>query len=151
MKHAALAGVLLMLPAMAEAQEAALPSWMAGCWEMQEGERWADECWTAPRAGMMTGTGRSGRGEAITNWEFMRIERSEAAGGLTFSASPGGAGWTAFASTPDPAGGVTFVNTANDYPQRVRYWREGELLRAEVSLGDGARSVRWTFRRMAGG
>jgi len=81
----------------------------------------------------------------------MRIERAGDAGGLTFSASPGGAAWTAFASTPDPADGVTFINAANDYPQRVRYWREGELLRAEISLADGGEPVRWTFRRMAGG
>lgn len=118
------------------------------CWEMREDERWGEECWTKPRGGMMLGSGRTGDGDRVVSWEVMRIE-VVADGGLTFSASPGGRSWTAFASVVDPDGGVTFVNTANDYPQRVRYWRDGELLNAEIALEDGGRPTRWTFRRMA--
>lgn len=130
------------------AQEAELPGWMAGCWEMRDGERWAEECWTVPRAGMMMGSGRTGTGDVLSAWEFMRIERGE--GGLVFSASPGGASWTSFASTDAASDSAAFVNTATDYPQRVRYWREGEVLNAEISLEDGSRAMRWTFRRMGG-
>ncbi len=121
---------------------------MAGCWEMRDGARWADECWTVPRGGMMIGSGRAGSGDSLASFEHMRIERGEG-GALTFLASPGGKGWTPFASAADPDG-VTFVNTANDFPQRVRYWREGELLKAEISLADGGQAMRWTFRRTGG-
>ena len=149
------AALVLAVPATASAQfaEPQLPAWLAGCWEMRDGERWAEECWTIPRGRMMLGSGRAGVGEEVTSWETMRIALDEPAGELptarmAFVAAPGGTGWTLFAWSPSPETGVTFHNAANDYPQRVRYWREGELLKAEISLADGTRPTRWTFRRM---
>lgn len=140
---------LIAIPASAGAQQAALPDWMAGCWEMRDGDRWMEECWTIPRGGQMIGSGRAGSEDTVRSFEHMRIERG-AGGGLTFLASPGGQGWTPFASAADATDGVTFVNAANDYPQRIRYWREGELLKAETSLRDGSNATSWTFRRMGG-
>lgn len=128
---------------------AELPRWMAGCWEMREGDRWAEECWTIPRGGQMLGSGRTGTGDSVRSFEHMRIERGEG-GGLAFLASPRGQGWTPFAALADAGEGVTFVNLDNDYPQRVHYWREGDLLKAEVSLEDGSNAQSWTFRRMGG-
>jgi hypothetical protein len=156
MRDVALYLALAMLPASAAAQDATLPTWMAGCWEMREGENWAEECWTIPRAGMMMGSGRTGTANAVRSWEFMRIALDEPNGDgppvrMAFAASPGGQGWTIFAAASDPGAGVTFVNAANDFPQRVRYWREGELLKAEISLEDGSRAMGWTFTRMGGG
>jgi hypothetical protein len=139
---------LAVLPAGVQAENDGLPGWMAGCWEMHDAGRWADECWTVPRGGMMIGSGRAGTGDSLASFEHMRIERGEG-GALTFLASPGGKGWTAFAPAADPGEGITFVNPANDYPQRVRYWRDGELLMAEISLADGGRAMRWTFARTA--
>lgn len=151
------AAMVLAVPAAASAQSAEpqLPAWMAGCWEMRDGERWAEECWTIPRGGMMLGSGRVGVGERVTGWENMRIALDEPAGEgaaarMAFIAAPGGSGWTTFAWSPSEDAGLTFHNAANDYPQRVRYWREGELLKAEVSLEDGGNATRWTFRRMGG-
>ena len=138
-----------------EAQEPSLPGWLAGCWEMRDSERWAEECWTIPRGGMMLGSGRAGTGDRVASWETMRIALDEPAGEgpvvrMAFVAAPGGTGWTLFAWSPADEEGVTFHNAANDYPQRVRYWREGELLKAEISLGDGSQAMQWTFRRMGG-
>ena len=140
--------VLSAIPASAQAP-VELPGWMAGCWEARDGDRWTEECWTIPRGGQMIGSGRTGSGDTVRNFEHMRIERGER-GALAFLASPGGRGWTAFNSGVDPGAGVTFVNAENDYPQRVRYWREGELLKAETSLADGSNAASWTFRRMGG-
>ena len=39
--------------------------WLAGDWVREEGERWTEESWTAPRGGVMLGVSRSGRGEAL--------------------------------------------------------------------------------------
>lgn len=125
-----------------------MPGWISGCWQWREGERWGEECWTIPRAGQMLGSARSGNAVEVSSWEFMRIERGDE--GLRFVASPGGDGWTAFAATTDPADGATFVNPANDYPQRVRYWREGERLRAEISRLDGTDAVSWSFVKAGG-
>jgi hypothetical protein len=143
---AALAAALL--PATALAQAAEMPGWMVGCWQSRDGEAWAEECWTIPRAGQMMGSGRTGDASSVRSFEFMRIERSGE--GLAFRASPGGEGWTSFASAEDPDEGVTFVNPGHDYPQRVRYWREGELLKAEISLIDGSRAIGFAFSRMGG-
>jgi hypothetical protein len=40
-----------------------------------------------------------------------------------------------------------FANPAHDYPQRIRYWLEGNALNAEISRIDGSKTVRWTYRR----
>ena len=150
MKLISMAAILAAatLPAAAFGQETPMPSWMAGCWEMRDGERWAEECWTIPRGGQMMGSGRTGAGNTVRSFEFMLIERGE--GGLRFRAAPGGSGWTPFVAVEDPGEGVTFLNPDNDYPQRVRYWREGNLLKAEISQVDGSRAVEFTFSRMGG-
>ena len=136
--------------------EPALPSWMAGCWEMRDGERWAEECWTAPRGGQMLGSGRTGDASGVRSFEFMRIELDEPNGDgpvirMAFVAAPNGRGWTMFAWSPSDKPGVSFSNAANDYPQRVRYWLEGDELKAEISLLDGSNPTQFAFRRMNGG
>jgi hypothetical protein len=42
---------------------------------------------------------------------------------------------------------VRFEDRSHDYPQRVRYWRDGEALLAEISMLDGTKAMRWRFRR----
>lgn len=146
-KQACAALVALLPLSTAAAQETRMPAWMAGCWEVRDGERWTEECWTVPRAGMMMGSGRSGTDATVRSWEVMRIEAGEG-GVLAFVAAPGGQGWTRFEAATDPGEGVTFVNPDHDFPQRVRYWREDGLLNAEVSLEDGTQAMRWSFARM---
>ncbi len=126
---------------------------MAGCWEEREGDLWTEECWTSSRGGMMLGSSRAGRGEEILEWETLRIQREAPNGDegtvrLGYLASPGGRGWTLFAWSPSAGAGIAFFNLANDYPQRIRYWREGQDLIAEIALADGSKSKRWRYRRM---
>ena len=125
--------------------EPALPGWMAGCWIEQKEAAWTEECWTSARGGVMIGSGRSGAGDRVKSWEAMQILREPA--GLAFYGAPGGVGRTRFAARADGQG-VTFVNAGHDYPQRIRYWREGDALLAEASLADGSRAKRWRFKRM---
>lgn len=40
---------------------------------------------------------------------------------------------------------VEFANPAHDYPQRIRYWREGRLLKARISLMDGSKPMEWRY------
>ena len=53
-----------------------------------------------------------------------------------------------FAETARTATSMTFENPNHDYPQRIRYWREGELLKAEISMLDGSRANGWSFTRV---
>ena len=141
----------LALMSASPAPEPALPQWMAGCWVQEEGERWTEECWTTPRGGVILGSGRSGRGEKLASFEVMQIILTPAhdgqAAAMTFWGAPGGEGRTSFAWQPSSDPGVTFINAAHDYPQRIRYWREGDMLLAETSLSDGSNANRWSYRR----
>ena len=148
----AAAAMLLIGAAPAGRGDPPLPDWMAGCWEQREGDRWTEECWTSPRGGMMLGTNRSGRRAEVLEWEFLRIERQvpisdDRTVRLAYVASPGGRGGTLFAWSGPKGPGISFSNVANDYPQRIRYWREGRELIAEIALEDGSKAKRWRFRR----
>lgn len=150
--HITLALLCISAPAAADDQPS-LPDWMAGCWETRDGDRWTDECWSSARAGMMMGFSRSGQGDEITEWETMRIvlDSPNEAGPMlrmAYIASPQGAPGTVFAWSPSDDEGVTFHDAAHDYPQRIRYWRDGERLNAEISLGDGSNAVRWSYQRI---
>ena len=129
-----------------------MPDWLAGCWKETKGDRWTEECWMPPRGGIMLGAGRSGVGETVREWEAMQIVLGDIVAGervkMAYWAAPGGSGRTAFAWQPFDGPGVTFYNVAHDYPQRIRYWRDGNALKAEISLADGGRPVRWTYRRV---
>lgn len=147
--------ILLANPAVA-AERAPLPGWMAGCWIQQQSNSWTEECWTAPRAGSMLGSGRRGRGEMLSSWETMQIFADQPNGDgptikLGFWGAPNGKNRTLFAASKWSASEVVFFNLAHDYPQRVRYWREGALLKAEISLADGSKAVRFDYRPMGNG
>jgi hypothetical protein len=67
---------------------------------------------------------------------------------LVFHAEPAKQKPTDFYATgAQPAMTLRFENRAHDYPQVVRYWREGELLMAEISHADGSNPTRWTYQR----
>ena len=139
----------MLLTAMiaAATAEAPLPAFLSGCWEyVRDGDRWTEECWTSPRGGLMLGSGRDGKGDQVSHWEWMRIERG-ADGTLIFHGSPKGARAVPFKATENDGGSITFVNASHDYPQRVRYRRTHAGLEAEISLADGSKPVRWSYRR----
>jgi hypothetical protein len=133
--------------ALAEPVQAEMPAWMTGAWERRDGEKWADEYWTPPRGGMMIGASRSGTGDRLGFWEHMRIVR-EADGALAFWAIAGDQKPVRFVEREKTAEGIVFVNEGHDYPQRIRYWREGRELKAEISLIDGSKAAQFSFRMM---
>ena len=135
---------------LAEAAALPLPAFLSGCWEQKrDNGGWTEECWTDTRGGVMIGSGRDGQGDAIRHWEWMRIERG-ADGSVTFYGSPKGAPGVGFKATEADSKSITFVNAGHDYPQRVRYVVTDTGLDAEISLADGSKPNRWTYRRTAG-
>ena len=137
---------LIALAAVAAADPPALPSFLAGCWEQRREDRWTEECWTSARGGLMIGSGREGRGDTVRHWEWMRIERATD-GSVTFYGSPKGATPVPFKASQADARSITFVNAAHDYPQRVHYTLTEAGLDAEVSLADGSKPNKWSYRR----
>ena len=129
----------------------AMPSYLSGCWEQRkepEGH-WTEECWTDARGDVMLGAGRDGKGDSVRHWEWMRIERG-ADGVLIFYGSPKGAPAVGFRAIETNGKSITFVNVSHDYPQRVRYEQTATGLDAEVSLADGSKPNRWSYKRTAG-
>jgi hypothetical protein len=127
----------------------AMPGWLSGCWLEQKGASWTEECWTGPRADQMMGSGRDGRGDRVKSWETMQIER-EPDGGLIFYGSVKGGARVAFPIVSSGPRDIVFANPQHDYPQRIHYWREGMVLKAEISLMDGSQKFGWTYARQGG-
>ena len=141
-----IASALFILQASA-APALPMPIFLGGCWEYRrEGDRWTEECWTNARGDLMLGSGRDGVGNSVRHWEWMRIERA-ADGSPIFYGSPKGAAPVPFRAVEASATSITFVNAAHDYPQRVRYVRTEAGIEAEISLADGSKPQRWSYRR----
>ncbi|WP_088183637.1 DUF6265 family protein [Sphingobium sp. Z007] len=136
------AALLLALPAISNAGE--LPDWLTGEWLQQRDDRWTEAVWTLPRGGTMIGVGRTGRGETLRSWEVMRIVRG-ADGSLSLHAAPEDGPATLFPVVEQGVRDIVFANQNHDYPQRIRYWREGRLLMAETARMDGSQAQNWTY------
>ncbi|MEQ1498345.1 MAG: DUF6265 family protein [Novosphingobium sp.] len=146
MKKLFLAMLLLAAPLAAQLPvNAALPAWLAGSWTMESGANWADEVWMNPRGGVMLGISRGGFGPELQHWESAQI-RIKNDGTISHFLQPQGKAAVEFPMVLVSDDAIEFANPAHDYPQRIRYWRQGKLLMAEVSLIDGSRAERWNFR-----
>lgn len=121
-------------------------AWMAGQWATEKDGRWTEESWTAPRGGVMLGLSRSGRGDALREFEFLRLQVG-ADGTVAYIAQPGGQPPVAFRLVAHDRASATFENGAHDYPQRIRYARTGETMTATISRIDGSKAMSWAYRR----
>lgn len=123
------------------------PEWLAGHWcTAPQSGRQTCEHWVRTPGGL-AGRSEVRRGDGATPGETMRIERRGER--WVFHAEPRGQAPTDFGAVAVTPEAISFENRDHDYPQRVRYWREGAALMAEVSLADGSRAMRWTFHRIA--
>ena len=144
---------ILIALAVAATEPPQLPDWMTGCWETERDGTWTQECWSEPRGTVMVGFSRTGTGGQMTAWEVMQFQLGAQTpddrhvARLGFWAAPQGSAWTMFAWSPNRLPGITVVNVVNDYPQRVRYWREGDALMAEIAFADGSKARRWRYRK----
>jgi hypothetical protein len=145
------AALLLVSPVALAAQsnEPEFPAWLAGAWSNAEGESWTEEFWTHARGGIMIGASREGRGDQLRTWESIRILRKPD-GTLAYVPMPNGGPPVEFALVRQDARSIEFANPAHDFPQRIRYWREGDTLHAEIALIDGSRAIEWSYAPMGG-
>lgn len=122
------------------------PEWMAGRWERVSGDSWAEEVWTKARGDIMFGVAHSGNSYSTTFWEQMRIERGDANALILWivSADQKPVPFEANLSTENR---MIFENPQHDYPQRIEYWREKGMLKAEISQMDGSRKKAFAYKR----
>jgi hypothetical protein len=138
------AALLFALPAGAQSQGVESLGWMAGSWE-QSGRERVMETWTAPSNGMMVGaslTTSPGR----RTFEFMRIVDTPES--MSYLASPGGRPAVEFRLREAGDRKVVFENPGHDYPQRITYRKDGDLLAARIEgkVRGQARSEEWKYQ-----
>ena len=116
--------------------------WLSGCWQSEDGR--AREVWSGSESGYYFGyalTLADGNG---VFFEHMRIDPGPAP---VFNAYPAGQGPSAFPALDMSDASITFANPEHDYPQKIRYFLEGDELKATISLMDGTRSGQFEYAR----
>jgi hypothetical protein len=124
----------------------AAPDWMAGYWLSCESGRETAENWIGAGTGVLLGTNLSGGA-----YEFLRIA-DNGAGGLSYFSMPGGRSPpTPFAMIENTGARAVFENLAHDFPQRIIYERDGEVMiaRIEGPMNGREESMQWRFERAA--
>jgi len=116
--------------------------WMSGCWQNAEGDY--REVWSAPDHDYLFGYALSLKGDKVSFFEQSRIAPGRK--GYVFNVYPGGKGPVAFPATGQEGDSVEFVNPDNDFPQRIRYARDGNRMIATISLLDGSKGQGFAFR-----
>jgi hypothetical protein len=143
--------VALTLAPVAQPQEAPF-AWMVGSWctlPHPPIPGTTCETWQPMADGVMRGSSVTRRERTVTPEEKMEIRRDGA--GWVFHAEPRGQAPADFRAGADDVAelAISFENSAHDYPQRVRYWRDGDKLMAEIALADGSKSIVWEYHRAA--
>lgn len=105
--------------------------WMAGHWCVDLGGDTVEELWLPPHGGVMVGLGRTRSPERTTGFEYFRI--ADQNGSQSYIVQPGGRPPTSFRRTAGGAHWIRFENPDHDFPQRIEYRREGDVLHAEVA------------------
>lgn len=148
MRHGFIIGAAALLTAQASPPPPAVGdlAWMSGRWSSETNGRWTEEVWAEPRGGAMLGFSRSGRGDALREFEFIRIAAGTD-GTPTYYAQPNGGTVVAFRLTARDATSATFENPNHDYPQRIRYRRHGRSMTATISAIDGSGERSWNYNR----
>lgn len=120
--------------------------WMAGHWTGNAEGVESEEHWTSPAGGIMVGMHRDAAPGKRAFFEFLRIEQR--ADDVVYVAMPRGRSETEFPLKELSRQRVVFENLRHDFPQRIIYWRESEMLcaRVEGKTSGGERSEQWCWR-----
>lgn len=142
---AAAASVLLLLEPVPAQPDL---DWLAGYWLSCENGTEISETWSTRRGAAMLGTSLTLLADGSSTDEQMRIAFSFAVGPdwqVHFIARPVGQEPATFRLVRHGAQEAVFENPEHDFPNRIRYRREGETLFARIEGREG-RSAEWTYR-----
>jgi hypothetical protein len=125
-----------MVAALAPAQPPSPPSvqdfsWLSGCWTAVGAEAGSGETWLAPAGGTLLGISRTVKGGKTVAHEFMQIREIEP-GRIAFIALPSGQSEATFPLVSLTGQEAVFENPQHDFPQRVIYRRDKDLLTGRI-------------------
>ena len=149
-----LAAALLGPVAVTDARSAANLSWMAGYWLSCEGDREVSETWSDSRGGLMLGNALTLTG-GQASYESARIgpvphsSGADTEGVIAYFAQVGDDPAVVFPVVQVSASRVVFENPGHDFPQRVIYERDGDVLKARIEghMGDRMQSMDWRYHK----
>lgn len=143
--RAVLAGAVLLALWAGAAQAEDPLAWFDGSWCTPAGAEQTCERWGPPMGGVKAGTSQTVKNGKSVLIELVTINLNgpKAQVQVFMNGRPP----IPFTEAARTAAGMTFENPAHDYPQRIRYWRDGELLRAEISKLDGSQAESWAYER----
>lgn len=123
----------------------ALPDWMSGYWLSCADGAETVESWIGAGGATLLGGNLSGGG-----YEFLRIAENES-GQVVYYSMPGGRSPpTEFVMTDNANQRAVFENAAHDFPKRIIYARQGDVLTARIDGGaDETQAMEWRFSRAA--
>lgn len=127
---------MLSIPMFASASDSSRAdfAWLEGCWESaDQGSR---EVWVVEDERSLIGFSVTLDGASIAFYELLSI-RADDDGSWTYNAHPSGQASAKFLASKIGANEVLFVNPEHDYPQEIRYRRDGDKLFASISMLDG--------------
>ncbi len=122
-------------------------SWMNGCWVSETETSRSDHWWMPGHGGTMIGIQRDVANDTTQFVEFVQINERD--GRIVYDVSPSGQTRTEFALIEQGAQRVVFEKPDHDYPQRIMYESEGDVLTARIEGNvDGEfRSSEWRWQR----
>ena len=138
----------MLISVLAAAQIVATPAselnWIAGYWLSCNNGREVAEYWSDERGGVLFGTTVNLNGDRVSSERtvFTTVE-----GRLSFVYEPTGPN-VIFPMTSLDGQRAVFENLENDFPQRVIYSRDGNVLtgRIEGTIDGQERSMEWTYQ-----
>ena len=139
---------LILMPMLASAADTTMAGldWLEGCWVSDDGS--SHEVWVVDSDGSMIGFAVSQDGGTLAFYEVLSIRRNEDRNWV-YNAHPSGQAATSFLAVEITGNSALFANPEHDYPQEIRYRREGDTLYASISLKDGEKPR--TFDKIACG
>lgn len=103
--------------------------WLAGVWTHTQEGTTTEERWSPPQAGSLIGSSRTMKPTQTVFFEHLMVQ-TQPDGCLAYVAWPGGGTSTTFVWAGGEARSVVFENAVHDWPQRICYTREGDILTA---------------------
>ena len=131
-----LLSTLALIPALALASDSpgGELNWLAGCWETTDSK--TIEVWVVDSERSLIGFSVTIGDSRLGSYEVMSIKQSEN-GSWEFTAHPSGQAAATFLAVEINDNSVIFSNPEHDYPQEIRYERQGRRLLAKISLLGG--------------
>ena len=106
-------------------------SWLSGCWDNGDSLRRYEEQWMKPAGTSILGVSRTVAKGRTVAYEFLRIQK-QASGDIYYVAQPSGQVQDSFKLAKYDKRALFFENPQHDFPQRIIYRLNGNLLIARI-------------------